>query len=337
MTSNRRSLDTRPSPAYLFHSGLCGMFRTSKEPRQQRRHSKTDACALAFCGIWLWQRNKYLLTGEKPKRWKDKPLDISIVILLVATAIVWSLDPHNAALPLLLLVIMGCFLWKIFEFQYSRSIFREQLAIQEYIRQKKEFESEASEEDGTRTTKQVVYLTNEHIIDPHNDPDLIQFLSQQHKREVYGDGAHALCGCANSQLNPINTGDDDGDEGGDCCLSLWALLANSCCGWLCRCYCQLCGMCAIAQEHRFLTEVLPEDPTLWQRDYVTLQSWQDYYPAIVRLRVAGKMNFFSHLRATSELSYRLIVTAATSLLFVTLVTLLPVHFPRWQIFVVRCA
>jgi hypothetical protein len=361
----------------LFHSSLCDMFHTAtsrdrrKQQQQQQQHTKTDACALAFCGIWLWERNRFLLTGETPKRWVDRPLETSMVVLLITTAVVWSLDPHNVFVSISLLLVGCCFLWKIFEFQYTRSVFRQQLAIEEFHRRRRRRRKQQQQRklDDLDTTQQqqqqqqdntmegtatagalehsIYYSTSDSRVRPQDDPELLQFLSD-HQREVYGDGSHAFCGCANARLGPLESYNDDDDEEDDdnnngennaredFCFRLWALISNLCCGWLCHCYCQLCGMCAIAQEHRYLSEVLPDDPSLCQRDYITLQPWKEYVPAILRLRISGQMQFFQHLKAMSILSNRLALAAAIFLVVVTLViTLLPVQFPRWQILVVR--
>jgi hypothetical protein len=323
----------RPSerPEFLFRSSLCGMFRSNTDINHDhhRHFSKTDACALAFGGIWLWERNRFVLTGEKPKRWLERPLETGIVVLLVGTAVVWSLDPYHVSLSVSLVLVLCLFVWKILEFQYARKVFRQQLAIEEYRREIKRRKRDCVD-DGT----DIHSAFEESMTDPKNDPDLMSFLNE-HQREVYGDSSHALCGCASATFNPLDEGEDQEENARDFCSKLWAFLAHICCGWICQCYCQLCGMCAIAQEHRYLVDVLPADPNLWQRDYVTLQSWKDYYPSILRLRISGQTNFLPHLKALSTLSNRLVVAAAVFLVLVTLIIVLPVHFPRWQILVVR--
>jgi len=82
-----------------------------------------------------------------------------------------------------------------------------------------------------------------------------------------------------------------------------------------------------------LREMLPTDPEMWQRDYLTQQPWKEYYPDIVRLRLSSQTKFYRHLRALSTLSNRLLVSAVLFLLLVTIFIFLPVHFPRWQILV----
>lgn len=282
--------------------------------------SKTDACALAFCGIWLWERNRFLLTGETPRAWSERPVDVGIVFLLGATALVWSLDPNNVFLSLSLVVMAGCFLWKLFEFQHERSVFRQQLAVEEYRRM---------HDDGT--FRRLIDSGG----DPQDDPGLMLFLGQ-HEREVYGDGAHALCGCANASRNPPEAPGIDG-RSEDFCFRLWRLTSNFCCGVLCSCYVQCFGMCAIAQEHRHLKHRLPPDPVLWQVDYITFEPWTSYFPAIVRLRMSHEGRFLPHARAMSILSSRLVKSVFVFLVLATGSIMLPVHFPRWQILIVSRA
>jgi hypothetical protein len=93
----------------------------------------------------------------------------------------------------------------------------------------------------------------------------------------------------------------------------------------------LSGMCAIAQEHRHLVQVMSESPALWQRDYITLQPWSDYFPSILQLRNAENTRFWDHIRALSELSRRLIRAFGLFLIFAIVVTLLPVQYDRWQL------
>jgi hypothetical protein len=253
-------------------------------------------------------------------------MEICMLLLFCTILLVWALDPSDGiVLSVLVILLVSGFLWRLFEFQYTRTVFRQQLAIEEFRRREQE-------------TKHLMVGRDlpSVVVDPQSNPGLMQFLSK-HKREIYYDGVHAICGCASAQKNPLR---DDGSgytegNGGDFCWGLWSLLANMCCGWLCNCYCQLCGICGIAQEHRYLTHVLPQrDHDLWQRDYLTMQPWNEYYPAILRLRLSGQMRFLPHLQALSILSHRLVIGAVLFLTLATLIVALPVHFPRWQILVV---
>lgn len=372
------------SSSSIFGSNfLCGMFENSK-------NSKTDACAIFCCGIFLWQRNRDLLTRyqqqeqdgvhstllssleetEQPASPSSlssvllstaikRSVEISFVLLLVMTGVVWSIDPQNKFTFILSCagwVLVLSFVWKVFEYQQKRKKFRMQLAIAEYRRRcrSRDKNKNNDKDDGDRSLPS----------SSDTDAELAVFLDQ-HRREIYGDGAHDIFGCARSNTGLCchryrserlvgrsavdvdtnddgNNNDDEEDEEEEesqvgFCLGAWRFLAKLCCGLLCGCNLQLFGMCAIAQEQRYLKEVLPsstERPDLWQRDYITMQPWSEYYPAILRLRLSYQSNFCSHLKAMSTLSRRILTTAVTFVVFISLMVLLPVRFPRWQILIV---
>lgn len=278
-------------------------------------------------------------------------------------------------------ILVAGILYKLMEFMHAGRVFRQQLAIYQWELDELETSNGAEEEDGRRRgadlqptdnlssqqkKKQLPLLP----IDK-DDPELQSFLLV-HRREIYGDGTHALCGCAwgADRNHPLDFDQDENEkepaarrrtpsldstaDDGDICSDLWRFLADSCCGVMFGCYCQCCGMCATSQEHRHLKRILPlplanasssssshvsaaaasAAADLWQRDYVTFQPWKDYFPTILRLRLSNETGLLKHLRATSILSHRLIVSAGGFVSLATaIVVILPVTFPRWQILV----
>jgi hypothetical protein len=376
------TMDGSSSRSSIFGSNyLCGMFEDSK-------NSKTDACAIFCCGIFLWQRNRDLLTRYEQEQdvvhstffssleetqqqssssslslssvllstATKRSVEIGFVLLLVMTGVVWSIDPQNKftfILSCAAWVLVLCFVWKLFEYQQKRKKFRKQLAIAEYRRRcRDKNKNNDDKDDGDRSSS----LSSS---DADTDAELAVFLDQ-HRREIYGDGAHDVFGCARSNTGlcchrdrsersvgrsavdvdvdvDVDANDDEEESQVGFCLGAWRFLANLCCGLLCGCNLQLFGMCAIAQEQRYLKEVLPSStarPDLWQRDYITMQPWSEYYPAILRLRLSYQSNFFSHLKALSILSRRILITAVTFVVFISLMVLLPVRFPKYQILIV---
>ena len=332
----------------IFRSSLCGMF---EEPQS----SKTDACAVFCCGVYLWQRNQDILMRERRKdddfaddekdMWpttisatiENRPLDALFLVLVVVTVVLWSFDPKNLfstigyfALELVVVIAV----WKVFRFQQARRRFRRQLAIAECYRRQNIDQPE-----------------------DENDPNLAEFL-ERHKQEIYGDGGHDICGCASSNLgwfgsrygrdhtsdNDVSNTDDDDNNGEDegnnfhtgFFTRAWRSLDKLCCGMLCGCNLQLFGMCAIAQESRHLRDALPTStrPGLWQRDYITMQPWKEYYPSILRLRLSNQIHCLPHFKALSRLSRRILIAGASVLLFVTFMFLLPIRFPKWQVLIV---
>jgi RsiW-degrading membrane proteinase PrsW (M82 family) len=149
--------------------------------------------------------------------------------------------------------------------------------------------------------------------------------------------AHATCSCFPNDViyHTIADEDAEGQAGHmvvrpptDCCTSLWNALKASCCGTLCCCWLQCCGMCAIGQEDRELETLL--EPLVRQVDYITFQPYSDYYPDILRIRNAHDGNFLRHWQTLSQLSRNLITILITLLVLLTIVALLEID-PKFQV------
>jgi len=65
------------------------------------------------------------------------------------------------------------------------------------------------------------------------------------------------------------------------------------------------------------------------------QPWSEYYPSILRLRLAYDTNPIAHVQAMSTLSKRILIAVSTLFLFISLLVLLPIpiHFPRFQVLI----
>jgi hypothetical protein len=274
---------TKPS---VFRSSLCGLFRRSRSSRlgsnsnSSSTSSRTDACSIALCGgvCLLYQRNKFLLTGQKPKPFslRQRPIEMLLLILVITIIVIAATveDPfdeqYNDFMWALVGTVIVICIYKLFEFLHKSRILRQRLAIHQWdiIQQQQRLDRSDSSNHSIDDVQDVAI-----------DPELQAFLSFHHE-EIYGNGTHALCGCAPSNIDDDDRlgsssddfdvdGDDDNDQdrsqantylddNGDFCTDLWTLIAKSCCGVLCQCYCQLCGMCATSQEHRHLRKILPQ-------------------------------------------------------------------------------
>mmetsp|Transcript_2015 Transcript_2015/g.3152 ORF Transcript_2015/g.3152 Transcript_2015/m.3152 type:complete len:736 (-) Transcript_2015:1126-3333(-) len=114
----------------------------------------------------------------------------------------------------------------------------------------------------------------------------------------------------------------------DLCTCMWKVFSNICCGSLCGCWLQLCGMCAIGQEDRELERLLLQSESaeggdnkkLLQIDYITFQSWSEYYPLILNLRQGNETGFLSHFKALSQLSKQIVCYFAVYLAIVGIVS-----------------
>ena len=60
----------------IFSSSICGMFETAT------KQSKTDACAMACCGVWLWERNYYISKRVLPKPWFQRKMEFACILFL---------------------------------------------------------------------------------------------------------------------------------------------------------------------------------------------------------------------------------------------------------------
>lgn len=69
-TSHRRRKTYRGG----FHTSICDIFR---DP-----HSRTDCCAVVCCGVFASDRNRFLLTGERPP-----PLWLRVLMYFIAPLI----------------------------------------------------------------------------------------------------------------------------------------------------------------------------------------------------------------------------------------------------------
>lgn len=67
-----------------FHTSICDIFR---DP-----HSRTDCCAVACCGVLASDRNRYLLSGERPPLWRRVLLYFVIPILFIGAIGYFSVD-----------------------------------------------------------------------------------------------------------------------------------------------------------------------------------------------------------------------------------------------------
>jgi len=318
----------------IFSSSICDMFSSPAR-------SKTDACALACCGIWLWERNQFLLQGKHPKKWTQRPLETALFCLLIATLVLASIDLQSEALKICVLVMVAMGIWRLLEFEYSKSSFRKEMAKEEFRRQNlliNNSDLRLTEEPAQGTAKGRLSPTSNEKDDyeQQESQGLERFLSL-HWNEI--NRRHNLLNCVRNDTSVVGEEDEEEDEFDvddvdqrDFCQRLWHFFANLCCNTCCMCWCIWCGMCAIAQEHRHLAKVLPTTPSLWQRDYITMQPWSDYFPSILALRNTENTSFWDHCKALSQLSSRLVKACGLFLLFAILLTaFLPVQYEKWQL------
>jgi len=142
-----------------------------------------------------------------------------------------------------------------------------------------------------------------------------------HEREDKYDGAcsHTPFGCYPVDSLPADYGEDAGGgdddtvdtagtgrrrKGGDFMTRTTTLLFDCFCGRLCRCWCQLFSVCALAQEAREARLLLP--PSMQRVDLVTHQPFAEYAHDVysIRRRFMERANrtWVQHYAALSHLS-----------------------------------
>ncbi|KAL7507309.1 hypothetical protein ACHAXN_004512 [Cyclotella atomus] len=161
-----------------------------------------------------------------------------------------------------------------------------------------------------------------------------------HEREDKYDGAcsHTLFGCYPVDSQSPNYADyfdeNDDDEtvdtavrrqrkGGDFMHRTMTTLLNCCCGFVCKCWCQVFSICALAQEARETRLLLP--PKMQRVDLITHQPFHEYAKDVnnVRRRFMEKASrtLYMHWAALSQLSRYILLTFNLTVILVT-VTLL---------------
>jgi len=142
-------------------------------------------------------------------------------------------------------------------------------------------------------------------------------ITQRLQDNYHSTRAHKLCcGCYsddkpllhdNISYQPLEQGteEDSQQQQVDFCTGLWRFLASMCCGTCCRCWCQCCGICAMAQEAREIKRIVPKQSRMI--DFITFEPYTDYFSKILALRSNKTPGFCQHLKAISKLS-RLLLT-----------------------------
>mmetsp|Transcript_24059 Transcript_24059/g.27460 ORF Transcript_24059/g.27460 Transcript_24059/m.27460 type:complete len:904 (+) Transcript_24059:418-3129(+) len=169
------------------------------------------------------------------------------------------------------------------------------------------------------------------VLKARTNDDLINFGSFNtrnndvlRKEDKYeGACSHTLCGCYPVDRKVIlPSGEEYNDEEDQIApgfkkkhediLNRWfSLLMTSCCGKMCKVWCQCCSMCALAQEAREVRLLVP--PKLQRVDFITHQPWKEYFRDIYNLRLSWKeknvgvrRRWGSHFGALSTLSRSII-------------------------------
>lgn len=229
-------------------------------------HERVDCCAIACCGVFQNDRDRYLITGVKPpsccKRfWVHIVLPVWIFAMAMFCA-VRIVDPALSEIfsSILILMLIGYFGFQSMKGMWKRREIRKDLLWSKYeMLRTGTFRSRTDEES---TVNPAVGET----------PSYYMGQTMSDLRNV-----HSLCGCYRRDHDPT-----DNTDHYTFCSRFFQCYTRVCCGALCGYHFQLCGLCGVAQEGRQVEKLIHQK---YRRvDYVTMQPMLEYYPAIYDAR-----------------------------------------------------
>eukprot|EP00592_Proboscia_alata_P024022 CAMPEP_0194448198 /NCGR_PEP_ID=MMETSP0176-20130528/129435_1 /TAXON_ID=216777 /ORGANISM="Proboscia alata, Strain PI-D3" /LENGTH=715 /DNA_ID=CAMNT_0039275143 /DNA_START=36 /DNA_END=2183 /DNA_ORIENTATION=- len=251
-----------------FSTSICSLFHSNQLHR-------SDCCALACCGLLLYERNQYLVTGERPESIVSqvfRHLLIPVGLFLGAGFAALHIQNQSTNELVTSILFMGMVVYVFVDCMFYRM-------------ERVEFRKKVAKLRQQRNAPQLVGST---------DPSQV-FLEQ---RDHDASCAHRICGFYSNDAE----GTEDYDE--DACTRLWNIFASICCGSACHCWFQLAGCCATAQESREIRSAFDENHHYI--DYVTFEPFASYMADLHGLRSTRDNRFWMHYNALSSLSNLLI-------------------------------
>ena len=234
-----------------------------------RSSERTDACSLVCCGILQADRDRYLLTGIPPPSCSRRVMlhfsyHILLPVFLFVSACFAAYNIQDVYYNQLACTVLVALMFTIVVMQsckgrWKRSAIRRDLLFRTYEYKRGRLMEEPDDDD-------------------EDSPDYMQGQSNYDVMCV-----HAFIGCYTQD----KTADHFDVKPKDLMGCLWKFYTQLCCGKICRCYLQVCGMCGIAQEARELESIMPSHRR--RIDYITMQSWSQYYPAILKARATQQL------------------------------------------------
>ena len=248
-----------------FNTSIADMYRYKDQER-------VDCCAIACCGCFQADRDRYLMTGKKPptccRRFFVHVIFPLFIFGLAIFAAVNVPDPYfnqmlcyGFVFTFIFYLISQCLkgAWKRRQVRRNLLYAKYHMRSSGRIRHRGDEESEDEDEED------------------YNDNDDHYLLGQ-----TRGDirCAHALCGCyATDRPRDFVF---DADEEITFCTRIFDCFTNVCCRKMCGMHLVFCGFCAAAQEGRQLEAMVR--PEMLRIDYITMQPMMEYYPAIYEAR-----------------------------------------------------
>lgn len=351
MVASSQEGQTQRTPRFWYRGG----FSTSICEGLFAEHRHSDCCALTCCGILLYDRNSYLMTGEKPS-WNYRCLNF---ILLIAVFVCWIVSLVLGAQPEeeegddddkykesgtrtrvpvrepafkhssnpdvdrsaqganyhLSAILFWVLVAMCFYFLLQAA--GQRFRLRRALMAKMYEERTSSGEQHEAQDEQETHPDDTTPLVSTGRANLDTFLKLQ---QPYVRSPHYLCSCLpkdNIVIDPSNLPDKHvHDKKADLCYCLWRTLSFFCCG-CCGCWLQLCGLCAIGQEDRELQRLLPIEK--FQIDFITFQPFEDYQHKLEALRQNEVKSMWPHFTTLSRLSKQLVQILAGVLATLTLI------------------
>ena len=264
--SSRASAAAAAAPLHRgFSTSIHDMFQSPETER-------VDCCALTCCGMLQSDRDRYFLQGVTPpsllrRLWLHVVFPVILFSIAgfaafrIPDARVNEAFTTTALLLFVFYIILQCLKGRAKRIEIRKDLLWTKAQLLDQRRQN------------------LSVILEQERPDDHGE-DQEYYLGQRQ-----GDfrAAHpCFCGCyAEDRLvqSSLNSDNDDDTGRASLCTSIW----NWCCPPFCGMHCQCCGVCALAQEGREVeTALLPR--SYLRVDYVTMQPYADYYPAIYQSR-----------------------------------------------------
>lgn len=316
-----------------------GGFSSSIMDGMFEEHGHSDCCVLTCCGILLYDRNVYLLTGRKPS-WKGRCgiaacfclVLVVGVLAMAAAAYLYSYELEHikeleskghkpnqedisrmddvkkltslAHICRILVWVMAFFLLlKAAQYRYRARRF----LIAKLFEQRDSSEGNQTElGNATAETPLVPPAANEQL----------KTYLQDEKCNICCATAPFGCVPKDAIVDPSGTAAPlQNNDATDLCQVLFKTLSCLCCGGCCNCWCQCLGLCAIAQEDHELQRMLPK--AKFEVDYITFQPFSEYFPKLEALRQDKVNNLLTHFSTLSQLSTHLCRSLGIALAFLT--------------------
>ena len=311
---------------HFFRTTYRGGFATSICDLFSNPYDRSSFCALVCCGIFLQHRTRYILHGGNLPA--PRMLSVRLPILVVALVVTFSLLIHGHPISFIVLVSVLSIRGTLLRMKIRQQIM--QSVVPEHRRRVQNLalysvddnNSNNNDEDGCCCNSCCTHHRRAHRccaivpVDVIYEPIVVvsTVLSDQqplddnhnnnddHTRQRSNDTHH--------HHHHHHDNNNNNNNKKDSCYYLWRFLAASCCG-SCGCWCNCCGVCATAQEDREMRRHYPRDK--FMMDYITMQPYADYYPAIQALRdesggassSSSSGLWWTHFGAMSKLSVSL--------------------------------